>query len=461
MPLLFSKLKDPLSLPERIILLFLALVPIWFGVLVEVRGAILQTRRTDFAVFARAAWAVRSGADVYSITDEKGLHYHYPPLLALLMAPLADPPPGVPRTASLPFAASVGLWYLFSVFVAFQSVHTLANALTDTSRPLATAIGPRWSRGWWMLRIIPLLVCLPYLGHALVIGQVNVLWMALTCWMAAALLRGRSFRAGFWLSAAICLKVIPAFLILFPLWKRDGRFLGGAMSGLIIGLVIIPVAFLGADRAWQTGQRWTEVMLLPAMGIGDNHTRDEELLGTWSTHNQAFAQILHKTIHIQSDPRPERISPWVQVSGLLLGVILTALTLLAYGTRPSGKPIDDVLCLCALCVNMLSLSPAGHPHYLLLLVPLVMALLARSWEFTAFVWAGPRLFVYLILGPIASAAPLIVQNEGICYDLGFPMLSALLFWSAACFEIRKSRLSAHGGNSITALTDPVAQASAA
>jgi hypothetical protein len=127
----------------------------------------------------------------------------------------------------------------------------------------------------------------------------------------------------------------------------------------IMGLVIVPVTFLGADQAWQTGQRWTEVMLLPAMGFGDNHARDEELLGTWSTHNQAFVQVLHKTIHIQSDPRPEQISRWVQLTGLSLGVILTVLTLLAYGTRASGKPIDDVLCLCALCVNMLSLSPAG------------------------------------------------------------------------------------------------------
>ena len=316
-------------------------------------------------------------------------------------------------------------------------------------------------RRWWMLRIVPLLNLPSYLGHELIIGQVNVLWMALTGWMAAALVRGRSFRAGFWLSAAICLKVIPAFLLLFPLWKRDGRFLGGAMSGLIMGLVIVPVTFLGADPAWQTGQRWTEVMLLPAMGVGDNHARDEELLGTWSTHNQGFVPILHKTIHIQSDPRPEQISRWVQVTGLLLGVILTALTLLAYGTRPSGKPIDDVLCLCALCVNMLSLSPAGHPHYLLLLVPLVMALLARSWERDGSAWPRPRLLVCLLLGPVASAAPLIVQHGGICYDLGFPILSALSFWLVACYEMRQSRLSSHCGNSITQPTVPVVQASAA
>ena len=81
------KLADPLSRQELIGLILLALVPLVFGVLVEVRGAFLKTRRTDLAVFARAAWAVRTGVDVYAVTDEKGLHYHYPPLLAISTRP--------------------------------------------------------------------------------------------------------------------------------------------------------------------------------------------------------------------------------------------------------------------------------------------------------------------------------------------------------------------------------------
>ncbi len=71
------------------------------------------------------------------------------------------------------------------------------------------------------------------------------------------------------------------------------------------------------------------------------------------------------------------------------------------------------------------------------------------------------MLVCMILAPVASATPLIVQNEGICYDLGFPIASALLFWFAACYEMRQSRLSARRDSSIMEHAVLGVQASAA
>src|SRR5262249_4845534 len=62
-----------------------------FGPLVELRSAFLKRRMTDLGVYLRAAWAVRSGDDLYTITEENGWHYHYLPLFAIVMTPLADP----------------------------------------------------------------------------------------------------------------------------------------------------------------------------------------------------------------------------------------------------------------------------------------------------------------------------------------------------------------------------------
>ena len=53
---------------------------------------------TDIGPYLRAAWAVRTGGDIYAITattDDRGWHYLYPPLFAIIMSPFAAPPPGL------------------------------------------------------------------------------------------------------------------------------------------------------------------------------------------------------------------------------------------------------------------------------------------------------------------------------------------------------------------------------
>ena len=80
-----------------------------FGVLVEYRSAYLRRRMTDLNCYLRASWAVREGgADLYHVFDDNGWHYNYPPLFAILMTPLADPPPGVKLDYAVPFAFTVG-----------------------------------------------------------------------------------------------------------------------------------------------------------------------------------------------------------------------------------------------------------------------------------------------------------------------------------------------------------------
>src|SRR5262245_29913999 len=74
--------RAPLGRGERLALYFFFVVLIVFGVIVEHRSAFQHTRKGDLNVFLRVGWAVRSGADLYAVTDDNGFHYHYPPLLA-------------------------------------------------------------------------------------------------------------------------------------------------------------------------------------------------------------------------------------------------------------------------------------------------------------------------------------------------------------------------------------------
>ena len=98
----------PLSTVERCLLyvLFFLVLPILGGI-VEMRSAFLMRRMGDLDCFLRAGWAVRTGSDLYSVTSDNDWHYNYPPLYAILIAPLADPPRGIDNAGYLPDRKSV------------------------------------------------------------------------------------------------------------------------------------------------------------------------------------------------------------------------------------------------------------------------------------------------------------------------------------------------------------------
>jgi hypothetical protein len=413
-----------------------------FGAVVMFRSAFLHKRYSDLAVFLRAAWAVSQGLDLYAITDDKGLFYHYPPLLAILLIPLADPP----GSARVVFALKAGLWYFLSVAVLLLAVHGLACALEKTSPILARQNATNRRRWWWALRLVPVLACLPHIGHVLGLGQVNTLWLALLCGMAAALLRKRSWRAGLFLAGAICLKVVPAFLLLYPLWRRDVRCLAGCAAGLFVGLAAIPVAALGPQRAWDSGHRWAEVLLKPALGLGGDQARQKDLLDITATHNQGLVTLFHDTLHLTDNPRPPQAAAATRLAGMAVGGLLTLVTLLAAGWRRTESPTAPVLFLGALTLNMLLLSPAGHAHYIALIIPLMMGILVALWERAgASYWDG-RLLLLFAVNLLTSGVPLIVCWN-VLYDVGVPMQGALVYWVVGNVLLWKMT---HGRGRITA-----------
>ena len=144
--------------------------------------------------------------------------------------------------AALPYVVSVAVWYTIGIAATFLAVHWLAVAVeAGLSRAPR-----RYGYLWWSLRLVPLLVILPATGRTLARGQVNTIVVALIAGWAASLVTGRRVRAGVMLAFAICIKVIPAFLVLHPLWRRDRRCLAGLAGGLGFALVVLPVLLLTA-----------------------------------------------------------------------------------------------------------------------------------------------------------------------------------------------------------------------
>jgi alpha-1,2-mannosyltransferase len=354
-------------------------VVLLFGAITELRAAFLQTRKGDQEVYFWTAYAVLAGDNIYAVSDSHDWHYVYPPLFAILAVPFAEKPPDHPvEIWTLPFAVSVGIWYLLSFLLLIWAVHMLASAIEETTPELAAR---PWGRRWWALRFLPVLICLPGIGHTLARGQVNLLVLLLLAGMAAATLRGRPWRAGLWLSLAICIKLIPAFLLVFPLWRRDYRCLAGCTIGLTIGLVAVPVAVFGPERALAYNRDFAEKVILPGLGEGDDQSRADELFKMNATPSQSFITVMHNTMYPPWHlPRVIEVHPAIRAAHWLLGLLLTGAILWAAGWRQRASGPATILQLGCLMLVMILTSPVCHGHYFSLTVPLVMGLLAVSWQ---------------------------------------------------------------------------------
>jgi alpha-1,2-mannosyltransferase len=420
----------PLSRWERAAVIAFLSVLIPLGYWVVHRAAFMERRMGDVGVYFRSAWAVRTGANLYTIADENDFHYVYPPFFAIAMTPLADAPAGEPRPLMLPFAVSVFIWYVVSVGCIALGIHWLANALEQHALPDLAGRELLGSYRWWALRLLPAFACMIPTGHSLMRGQVNPVVIMCLCAGMAALVRGRSWRAGWWLSWPIAIKVFPAFLLVYPLVQRNWRCLAGCAAGLFVGLVIIPLIFLGPARTVDYYVQFTRMTLAPGLGMGEDDSRSDELTRLKNTDSQSFLAMLHNTIHGDPSKRPPDASPGMRYASYALGSTALLLTLWSgrWGRRPTRG--DVPLYLGALVLVMLFLCPVCHLHYYSMAIPLFMGLLASAWRqqlSPRFSWGLAILIAMNIMGNILPNLPAFVALR----ERGFATYPALILWATA------------------------------
>ena len=162
---------------ERISIIAAICALVAFGFLQERRTALRHAPMTDLGVFCIASGAIWSGENPYAISDWHGWHYQYPPALAILFLPLAEPvplppaplPPGELKTAAntpwgyaidgknyyglhaenTHFFFVVAAWYVLSLLGILLSAHAarlrLGRSVSSAPRrrkmPCAAAVG--------------------------------------------------------------------------------------------------------------------------------------------------------------------------------------------------------------------------------------------------------------------------------------------------------------------------------
>lgn len=402
---------EPLNRLDRLCLFaFVAALLILAGLVVS-RSSLLERRCGDWNVFARAAWAARSGTDLYDITDDNGFHYLYPPTFAILLAPLADAPAGAPRSGLMPYPLTVLYWYYFNVFCLAVSAHWLACAV-ERSSPVWSRPDWRFSRGWWGLRLWPMLACLPPIGHTLIRGQVGTLLLLLLSGMILASVRRKSWQAGVWLACAICLKLIPALLLIYPLVRRDVKFLAACTAALLVLAVAIPLAVRGSEQTWRDYQKWNQVMIAPAIAGGTDTSRAEEVLNVTATDSQSFLAMIHNTTYLERETRPRQASSLTRwLARLASGTLLLAVLAASWrfigprGANPSADAPATVVAWGALVEVMLLASPVCHLHYFSLSMPLVAGLIAVAWKNQRRPALGVPLSMLIALNIAANTVP--------------------------------------------------------
>lgn len=390
--------SPPLNLLERAGIVALLAGAVVLGMTTVKRTAFSVQKRGDFAVYARAAWAVRTGGDIREVQSRQGWHYVYPPTLAVLMVPLASPPPPEPPDAlTLPLGASVAIWYAINLSLLALAVHLLANVLEQATGRMRPPGQPR-NRAWWRLRLLPLLACIIPAGKTLARGQVNIILLVLICGFIAAALNRRAFRAGVCLAGAICLKVIPAFLLIVPLWRRDLRCLASCAVGLAVIGLLVPVLGLGMQETLDDYCLLASGVLGPGLGLNESSHVDDELTDITCGHSQSPMSVIHVWLHPERSTRPTEIPAWTRGLHWFIGGLLVLLTLWAgrdlcplirdrFATRkqpstPGQMPegVRFTLFTGLLMIAMLLISPMCHSHYLCLAIPTLTALMAWDWQ---------------------------------------------------------------------------------
>lgn len=162
-----------------------------------------------FEVYYRSADALIHETALYN--GVKGWIYLYPPLLAQLLMPLA---------ALDNITIAINVWFGVNIALLFGTLYLLTRYTPQT-----------WAKWIWLAPVL----FIPF-WQAFYLGQVTIIMLALLAWTWVAIQEDRPLLAGALLALAVWIKVFPAMLVLYFLYKRQWRLIS---SVIVTGLLLL------------------------------------------------------------------------------------------------------------------------------------------------------------------------------------------------------------------------------
>ena len=218
-------------------------------------------------------WKTHLGAVDSSDEGATDAAYPNPPIMAIMLSPLA-------RLDPLPMALT---WFYLKAALSLAALFAVFHLVSETDRPF-----PAWAKA-----LAVLLAIRPIVGD-LQHGNVNLFILFLVVAALFAYQKGRGVLAGLTLGLAIACKLTPALFVPYLLWKRSWRALGGCLAGVVLFLWpgVVPALVLGAGENQHQLRQWYRCMVYPYMAENK----------VWSEHNnQSLVGVIYRlTTHSPS-----------------------------------------------------------------------------------------------------------------------------------------------------------------
>lgn len=319
--------------------------------------------------FLVAARAMQAGQPIHG---PRSFAYTYPPIMALLAAPLA----GLAPTASL------AAWYALNV-VAMAAVFVCSwrlaggGRLSDIPRPWRLTLG-----------LASLLACRHWTAP-LEKQQFDMVIAAALLAGCLGLLRGRAVWAGWWLGAAAAMKCTPLLFAPYLLW-RGQRQAAALLVLTAVGLNLLPDLIYPQRSGGSYLADWLHNDLASLAHAAPGFWHTDLLL------NQSLAGFFNRLVQLALGGTvvtvdQQGLPPWAVplVRGLTYGAAAALLLLSAWRFGRPLRPAETVAagqmhpvalarlrtsieCGAVTCL-MLLLSPmSGKAHYVILVLPCLL-----------------------------------------------------------------------------------------
>jgi hypothetical protein len=347
-----------------------------------------ERHMTDFTVFTEAGAAFFDGRDPYRVANPRGWHYLYPPLFALLVAPLS----------LLDTQSQVVFWFGLNVVLTIACVGEVQRLRLTLVGGAAGSQSFAWLGGCAALAgALPFLDCMQagQLGisilYLLLLGfRLGVLGRAWPSW----------FLGGLVLALPASIKLVPAVpvallgleqwaAVAFTAGRRPpiGRasvFTLGVATGVFLFVLAIPASVLGWQRNLDYLRVWRErIVTNERVGATAN-------FNIHSMRNQSLTNSVYLWTKATSDPkafvaskgalpdRPERIvHSWVRVA---IGLVVAAAGAVALVLGRRRTILDQATTFGLACTASLLVSPLSWGHYYMAQVPAVACVPLWFWH---------------------------------------------------------------------------------